>query len=149
MGPYLCPEFNSPGKIALRMDTWQLGCGAFQMLTGRDVFGVIADPVDKVLNAMMRVLGPPPAELLEDWISYFGGNADVLEIVQQQPAVSLEQTIRAEIGGGCEESGPLPAGEVDLFCSLIMSLIVYDPSLRPTIQDVSQHPAIEYFRSST
>lgn len=146
MGPYLCPEFNSPGKITVSMDVWQLGCGIFQMITGRDLFGVIRDPPHKVLNSMMRILGAPPTQLFDDWISYFGGSMDKLHITQE-PSISLEQIIRAELGEG-RENATLSEGEVDLFCSLITSMVVYDPSLRPTIQDVSQHPAVDIFRSS-
>ena len=65
LGPYIVPEFCLQHKIFVATDIWMLGCAIFQILSGRDLFGIPNDPAEKVLSAMMDTLGKPPAYLLE------------------------------------------------------------------------------------
>lgn len=146
-GPYMTPEFNSPGSISMAEDVWMLGCAVFQMLTGRDLFGKKNDPSSKVLQAMVTLLGPPPDHFVADWQSYVeemeGGP---LSLTVESPTASLKQKVVESIS---QSHVPNMVYEQDLMNlgSLLESMFVWDPSQRLTIDEVANHAAMSFFLS--
>jgi serine/threonine protein kinase len=144
-GPYMTPEFNSPGSITMAEDVWMLGCAIFQMLTGRDLFGKKNDPSSKVLQAMVRLLGPPPDHFVADWRSYVeemeGGP---LSLSVERPTRFLKQKVVESIS---QSYGSNVVSEHDLINlgSLLESMLVWDPSQRLTIGEVADHAAMSFF----
>lgn len=126
-GPYITPEFNSPGHICRATDVWCLGCLLFEIFTGYDLFGVLDDPPQKVMNAMMGGLGVPPDHLLEDWVAHVG-KTDQLDLVASPRP--LHEQIREAISQSY--ANVLSEAKVHELCDFLVSMIVYEPSERPT-----------------
>ncbi|KAF2969731.1 hypothetical protein GQX73_g3869 [Xylaria multiplex] len=137
LGPYIVPEFNSQAHINEAVDIWMLGCLMFEMLTGRDLFGMKNDPTLKVVNAMMELLGPPPRYLMEDWISYIEDEAMLK--VPDRPARPLHDSIWETIRSSHSDSD-LSNNDLELIISFIESMLVYEPSQRPKIHEIMRHP---------
>ncbi|KAL8327940.1 hypothetical protein RB597_003988 [Gaeumannomyces tritici] len=142
-GPYVAPEFNSPGRISTAIDMWMLGCGFFEALTGRDLFGIKDDPAYRVVNAIMQTLGPPPESLLEDWRAYLGDERDKLIVPSGPPSGGLERLVRDSIGLSYG-TGAVSEEELGVIVSLLDSLLVYEPKDRPTIQEVAVHKVMSF-----
>lgn len=143
-GPYMTPEFNSSAYITLAEDIWMLGCGIFQMLTGRDLFGKKNDPASRVLGAMAKALGPPPDIFLQDWISYTKEMEGAAIVVQPgTQSITLKQRFVEAIGN--HHKGLISDNDLDNIGSLLEAILVWEPSKRPTIKTVLSHPAMSFF----
>lgn len=95
---------------------------------------------------MMSILGVPPHEIYSDWLSYFDGCEDRLLKVYE-PACSLAETVRTGFTESSGLSSFAEGAEIETLCHLVVSILVYDPSQRPTIEEVMQHPAMEFLDS--
>ncbi|EJT80755.1 CMGC/SRPK protein kinase [Gaeumannomyces tritici R3-111a-1] len=146
-GPYVAPEFNSPGRISTAIDMWMLGCGFFEALTGRDLFGIKDDPAYRVVNAIMQTLGPPPESLLEDWRAYLGDERDKLIVPSGPPSGGLERLVRDSIGLSYG-TGAVSEEELGVIVSLLDSLLVYEPKDRPTIEEVAEHKVMSFLEAA-
>lgn len=147
LGPYMVPEFCSPGKITLSVDIWMLGCLFFYLISGRDIFGAPDDPPEKVLSAMIETLGKPPEYLFNDWISKTSGCLD-MNNTPSRPLPTLVQEIRdgnqaLGIKGRQDE---LSTDDIEALTDLLMTMLVYEHDKRPSVETVLQHPAIGIFK---
>ena len=139
-GPYMTPEFNSPKHLSTASDIWMLGCSIFQFVTGRDLFGRKSDPAEKILSAMMDILGTPPKHLFEDWASFLADRGQIL-VMKEQPR-SIEHHLYEVIPTFNQD---ITRGELDYVIALLRVMLVYEPSKRPTIDQIFEYPAMKLF----
>lgn len=146
-GPYIVPEQNAPGDISSVADVWMFGCAIYQFLSGFDLMGTLNDPSLKMLHQMMDVLGRPPEWMLASWKAMHGEEIRVIE----EPTWSLAARVR-EIREGNADIGMKPRQEdfseddVAVLTDLLSYMMHFEPSARPTIEQVLAHPSMEFFR---
>ena len=82
-GPFILPEFASPKYRTPAIDVWMLGAAVFQIISRRDLFGIVHDPTKLVLTRFMDTLGRPPSFLWEDWNTFLRQDLSVPESTQR------------------------------------------------------------------
>ncbi|KAI9712294.1 MAG: hypothetical protein M1820_001507 [Bogoriella megaspora] len=150
-GPFIVPEFNAPGHCSSAADIWLLGCDIFQFLSGFDLMGTLNDPPWKMVHGMMRTLGSPPTYLFESWKLFAGDAHDVVWTAEASQPLELRiRQIREgdpQIGMK-ERKDDFSDDDITLLTDLLTFMVRFEPFDRPTIGQIIDHPAMQYFCNS-
>lgn len=146
-GPFILPEFASPSYRTPAIDIWMFGAAIFQIISGRDLFGIVSDPTKLVLTRFMDTLGRPPSFLLEDWNKFLNEDLSVLESPQRPLSTRVN-----EIKDGSSALGMIARHDeftledIKALARLLGLLLRYAPAERAQINEVLQSSDIAYFR---
>lgn len=147
-GPYIVPEFSAHRGIGGAADVWMFGCAIYQLLSGFDLMGTINDSAVKMVHQIMDVLGRPPEWVTEKWKGMFGESGVTPISEPRYPLAVRVQQLRY----GDEKLGMKPRWEdfteedISVLTDLLSFILQLDPSKRPGIDQVLDHPTMAYFR---
>jgi serine/threonine protein kinase len=143
------PELILGGKIGSSIDIWSFGCLIFELLTGAPLFSVVVffendreDADDEHLLQMNDILEPLPDIWLQGmWPragKYFGSGRERLGPIpdgQDEPIIDDPLEVRFQ------EYKPKDIDDVEagVITSLILSILRYEPSQRPTAEELLKH----------
>lgn len=97
----------------------------------------------KVLLAMMDTLGKPPAYLLEAWRSMIPTDLEVRETLPRPLTTRIQELKNGNAELGIKERRHEFSNEdMERLVDLLSALLMYEPLMRPSIEDVLQHPAM-------
>lgn len=144
------PELILGGTIDSSIDIWSFGCLIFEMLTGVPLFSVMVlfeddreTTDDEHLLQMNDLLEPlPDIWLQERWPrakNYFGSGRERLgptHVDQNKPYIDDPLEVRFEE----HKPNDVDDEEAHLITSLIRSILQYEPSQRPTADELLRHP---------
>ena len=144
------PELILGGKIDSSIDIWSFGCLIFEILTGVPLFSVMVlfeddreTTDDEHLLQMNDILEPlPDIWLQERWPrakTYFGSARERLgpsHVDQDKPYIDDPLEVRFEE----HKPNDVDESEAHLITSLIRSILKYEPSQRPTAEELLRHP---------
>ncbi|EED16510.1 srpk, putative [Talaromyces stipitatus ATCC 10500] len=146
-GPYIVPEQYCTGLIGTASDVWTVGCAIWLLLSGRDIFGTVNDPPEKVFSIMTDTLGGPPEFILRAWRDRLPDDdlhisihpsTSLVQRVQQLRTGNEELWMKARLNEFSEE-------DVALVTELLTLIFKYDPADRPTLESILRHPAMKFF----
>ncbi|PVH87328.1 putative srpk [Cadophora sp. DSE1049] len=149
LGPYIVPEQYCPGHIGRPCDIWTLGCAIYLLLSGRDLFGIPDDSTGVVFSNITAMLGEPPDYILESWRRITIPDLEV----RSTPVKELPVWIQ-EIRSGNDSlrmknrQDEFSDRDISVLANLLSIMLRYEPSERPTIQAVLQHPAMSFFEGN-
>ncbi|KAH0848644.1 Serine/threonine-protein kinase SRPK [Fonsecaea pedrosoi] len=143
------PELILGGKIGSSIDIWSFGCLIFELLTGVSLFSVVVyfeddreSTDDEHILQMNDILEPlPDVWLQKTWTragKYFGPGRERLGPIadgQDEPYVDDPLELRFK------EYRPkdIDDEEAGMITSLIRSILRYEPSQRPTAEELLKH----------
>lgn len=147
-GPYMTPELIAYEAIGGAADVWMFGCAIYQCLSGFDLMGRVNDPAVTMIHQIMEVLGQPPQEMLERWKVLFGHSAVTLVAEPRYPLSERVKDIRRgnESLGMEPRLGEFTEDDIAILIELLVYILKLDPKCRPTIGQVLEHHAMDYFR---
>ncbi|KAK5723657.1 hypothetical protein LTR15_005356 [Elasticomyces elasticus] len=129
-------------------DIWSLGCLIFEVLFGFELFGlVIQTPDICIMVEIVKALGWPPNSLQQIWTQAipprgtpsgrkFYNIRETVEIVHKG---DRQRHILERLEDFSEE-------EISQITDLLCSMLQYEPSARPTIAEVLDHPWMQSLR---
>ncbi|KAK5693747.1 hypothetical protein LTR17_025058 [Elasticomyces elasticus] len=137
------PERLMGLEYGLPSDIWSLGCLIFEILFGRQLFGLMVQTPDTcVLVEMIKRLGWPPNGFHQSWkqaqsSDFLGtpsgkGFHDILETIETMRNGDAALNVPERLEDFSEE-------EISQITDLLCSMVQYEPSARPTIAKVLDH----------
>lgn len=146
-GPFILPEFASPRYRTPAIDVWMVGAAIFQIISGRDLFGIVNDPTKLVLKRFMDTLGRPPPFLLKDWNKFLNEDLSVVEIPQRSLSTRVyEIKDGSSVLEMIARHDEFSSEDIKALTRLLGLLLRYAPAERAQISEVLQSSDMAFFR---
>ncbi|POR38860.1 Uncharacterized protein TPAR_00948 [Tolypocladium paradoxum] len=145
------PRGNFSELIGPATDMWALGCTLFEIRQQIPLFYMIYDR-DELLAEMVGFFGKPPQDMWDKW-QHRGAhlNEDGKPLAEGKSAHTLEIALNHELGlierdtkgNSSKKSFHTPEEEQKLLGDLLYKIFRYEPSERPSVEEVMEH---EWFK---
>lgn len=134
---YRAPEIMVRGKYHTCVDVWALGSTFYWMLTRKELFS--GTPEQVVLEKALAVQQQPSISLLDNLYKETEGT--VKYHITQHSIRSSRGSVRSTL---CNSNRDYPT--MSAICEMILSMLTFLPSQRPTIAQIIQLPVLANYQ---
>ncbi|GAB7349246.1 hypothetical protein MBLNU459_g8404t2 [Dothideomycetes sp. NU459] len=144
------PEINLEAPWDASVDIYNLGCLAFQLITGDLPFPGKSQgswtAEDDRMATLIKLFGPAPEVVLQNAgrADEFSDNGVDLRQPHHETGIASFEALVGDRGAGPNARFDMPQEQVSVFCDLLQRMLATDPRMRESAKQLLQH---EWFAS--